>query len=325
MPDPPKPRRMARPRWLDFRVIGGVLLLVSSVVVGVRVISASSRTSPVWVAAHDLAAGTVLASGDVVAAQVNLGERGESYLDASSPLAGRMLNRSVRGGELVPVSVVEPVGDGRVVSIAVMPERMAPDVAHGSVIDLYLTSGRTALSGGEVRTWLLQSGVTVQSVTAPASGGLSAATSSRYQVALMLSPLDADALVRDLAAGEPVVVLRTGAAADSGYGSSIGAAPPGPAPPAGMSTEDSSRPDAVAAAGPGSSSPAPALEGAAAQSESAGAQASDPSDARGSGPAGAAQSESAGARASDPSGAASSDQSAARPSDVTRPPAPEGG
>lgn len=209
--DAPTPRRMHRPRWLDVRVIGGVLLLIAAVVVGARVIGASSRTTPVWAVAHDLAAGTVLRSGDLVEADVNLGDRGAEYLDASATIDGRMLNRTVHAGELLPASAVGPIGDGRIVSVAVAPDRMAPGVQHGSVIDLYLTSGGQG-SGDQATTRLLQGAVTVQSVTAPASGGLSAATSNSYQVALLLSPPQADALVRALPAGDPMVVLRTSGA-----------------------------------------------------------------------------------------------------------------
>jgi hypothetical protein len=207
---------MGRPRWLDVRVIGGVLLLVASIVIGAKVVGASARTSPVWVAAHDLAAGTVLTAGDLAQADVNLGDRGDLYLDASSSLAGRLLGRALRAGELVPVSAVGPVGDARIVSVSVQPARMPPGVQHGSVIDLYLTAGSTSLGGADVSTRLLQSGITVQSVVAPASGGLSGATSSEYQVALLLSPDRADALVRALPTGEPMVVLRSDGSTDAG-------------------------------------------------------------------------------------------------------------
>lgn len=209
MTEPPTPRRMGRPRWLDVRVLGGVLLLIASIVVGAKVVGASARTSPVWVAAQDLAAGTILAPDDLVKADVNLGDRGTLYLDASSSLAGRLLHRALRAGELIPVSAVGPVGDARIVSVSVAPERMPPGVHHGSVIDLYLTSGSSSLGGSDVSTRLLQSAITVQSVAEPASGGLSGATSSEYRIALLLSPDEADALVRALPTGEPMVVLRS--------------------------------------------------------------------------------------------------------------------
>jgi hypothetical protein len=220
--DSPKPRRMNRPRWLDARVVGGVLLLVASVIIGARVIGASSHTSPVWAAARDLAAGTVLQAGDLVAVDVNLGESTSGYLGAGSVPAGGVLSRPVGSGELLPAAAVGSVGDGRIVAVGVTPDRMPPDVRHGSVIDLYLTTGGSGLTGNDAQTRLLLAGVTVQSVASPASGGLSGATSSRYQVALLLPPADADAVVRALPTGEPMVVLQTDRGGSLGAGSAAG-------------------------------------------------------------------------------------------------------
>lgn len=204
-----RPRRMGRPRWLDPRVIGGLLLVVGSVVIGVRIVGASSHTTAVWASTGDLAAGTVLAAGDLTEVDVNLGDASGSYLAAAAAPVGRVLNRPIAQGDLVPAAALGAVGDGRVVAIAVTADRMAPGVTHGSVVDVYLISGGSTVSGSAAVTSLIKAGVAVQSVTAPASGGLSGATSSRYQVALLLSPVDADQMVRSLPTGEPMVVLQT--------------------------------------------------------------------------------------------------------------------
>lgn len=209
---PPTPRRLARPRWLDIRVLAGVVLVVVSVAVGAKVIGSASRTSPVWAAAVDLEAGTVLKTEDLVVADVNLGGQGSAYIDVSSQLVGVVINRAIRQGELMPASVLGEIGDSRVVSVVVSPERLAPGIRHGSTVDLYLIIGRAAVLGEEVSTELVQAGVTVQDVVAPASGGLSGAVSSRYQVALLLSPADADALVHRLPQGEPLMVLHVSGA-----------------------------------------------------------------------------------------------------------------
>jgi hypothetical protein len=204
---------MAKPRWLDVRVIGGILVLVASIAVGTKVIGAASRTSPIWAIAHDLAAGTVLTSTDLVAQDVNLGVTATAYLDAAADLTGRVLNRPLQAGELVPAAALAEVGDSRVLSVTVSADHLAPGVTHGSVADLYLITGRAGLVGGQVDTRLLRGGVTIQSVTAPSSGGLSGAVSGGYQVALLLAAGDADALVRELPLGEPVIVLHAGGAA----------------------------------------------------------------------------------------------------------------
>lgn len=210
--DAATPRRIGRPRWLDIRVIGGLVLLVAAVVIGARVIGASSHTSPVWAANKDLAAGTVLTSTDLVAVEVNLAGDAVHYLAAGADVrgvVGASLAIPVQAGELVPASAVRPTAPGRIVVISVTPDRMPPGVGHGSVIDLYLTVGGGS-STTVARTELISAGITVQSVTAPASGGLSGATSNTYQIAVLVSADVADTLIKTLPKGSALVSLRTG-------------------------------------------------------------------------------------------------------------------
>jgi hypothetical protein len=208
----PVPRRTSRPRWLDARVIGGVLLVVAAVVIGARVVGASSHTTPVWAASRNLAAGTVLTAADLTAVEVNLAGNAAHYLAAgggTTGVVGASLGTGVAAGELVPVSAVQPTQAGKVVVIGVTPDRMPPGVTHGSVIDLYLTSGGATTSSTAVTT-LISAGLVVQSVLAPASGGLSGATSNRYQIAVLASAATADSLVKTLPKGDAIVVLVNG-------------------------------------------------------------------------------------------------------------------
>ncbi len=209
-PPSPAPRRLARPRWVNARVIAGILILVAAVVVGAKVIGSSTRTSPVWAAGRDLAAGTVIGSGDMVSVEVNLGDTAALYLSPSAATPeGMTVAQPLRAGELVTASALERPGTGRVVAISVQPDDIPPGVAHGSTIDLYLTTGGDAAGEGGT-TELIGRDLTVQSVTPPASGGLSGATSNRYQISVLLPAKDADALVRLLPTGEPIVVLVSG-------------------------------------------------------------------------------------------------------------------
>ena len=211
MPAAPAPRRLARPKWLNLRVVGGVLLVVAAVVIGARVIGASSHTASVWVADRDLAVGTVLAPGDLAVAEVNLGGNRQFYLspDAAPPV-GRTVISPLAAGELLAVSAVQDTGSGRIVAIGVSPDNMPPGVDHGSTIDLYLTTGGAAGAEARASTELIGRDLTVQAVLAPASGGLSGATSNRYQLSVLLPADTADKLVRILPTGDPIVVLVSG-------------------------------------------------------------------------------------------------------------------
>lgn len=211
MPPAPSPRRLSRPRWLNVRVVGGILLVIAAVVVGARVIGGSARTIGVWAADRNLAAGTVLTAEDLSTAEVNLGDNADLYITsaAESPI-GLTVVTPLHAGELLAASAVEESASGRVVAVGVEPNNMPPGVGHGSIIDLYLTTGGAAGTGGTPTTERIGKDITVQSVIAPATGGLSGATSNRYQVSVMLPAADADKLVRTLPNGEPIVVLVSG-------------------------------------------------------------------------------------------------------------------
>lgn len=211
MPPAPVPRRLARPRWFNVRVVGGLVLVIAAVLIGARVMAAGSQTAPVWAAERDLAAGTVLGAGDLAAVEVNLGANVAAYLTpGSSSPEGLTLVAPLAAGELLASSAVEPAGSGRVIAIPVAPENMPPGVDHGSTIDLYLTTEAVPGSGRPATTELVGRDLTVQAVAAPASGGLSGATSNRYQLSVLLPAEVADRLVRVLPTGQAVVVLVSG-------------------------------------------------------------------------------------------------------------------
>ena len=122
---------MARPKWLNVRVVGGILLVIAAVVLGARVIGASSQTTAVWAAERNLAGGTVLGAGDLTAVEVNLGDNAGLYLPAgsASPVGMTMVS-PMAAGELLPASAVGevrlPVGWWRSAS---SPDNMPPGVA----------------------------------------------------------------------------------------------------------------------------------------------------------------------------------------------------
>jgi hypothetical protein len=207
----PSPRRMNRPRWLDIRVVGGLLLVVGAVVLGAKVVGSADRTDPVWAVTHSLATGTVLTAGDLQIVRVNLQDTGNRYLSAADDtkvVVGMALNRPVEAGDLLPVAAVAPVDDKRTIVFAVDPSSMPPNISHGSKVDIYLSVAKGAGAGPD--TSLIAGDVTVQSSTAPNSGGLSAASTQNFQVSVQLPPQDADRMVKLLPTGHVMLTVRTG-------------------------------------------------------------------------------------------------------------------
>ncbi|MFQ1001597.1 SAF domain-containing protein [Modestobacter sp. SSW1-42] len=231
VPAGPSPRRVRPPRWLDLRLVLGVLLVLGSVLIGARVVSAADATVPVWSAAGDLAAGTVLAEDDLVAVSVRLDDAAGSYLATSTRPGGRVLARAVRAGELLPRSVLEGATGEVQLALPVQAGYVPPALAHGQLVDVYAVAdpavGAGAATGGDVD--LVLSGVAVQAVTGRGEGVLStSATTLQVVVAV-----EADEVPRVLTAigGRGLVVVVRGSVDDAttaAEAAAEGAAPVGP-------------------------------------------------------------------------------------------------
>jgi flagella basal body P-ring formation protein FlgA len=102
----PTATRLTRARWLDARLLIGLLLVLLSVVIGAKVVADADQRVQVWSVTHDLGADTPLSGDDLQAASVNLDDATGRYLAASEDLDGLVLTRPVGRGELLPVTAV---------------------------------------------------------------------------------------------------------------------------------------------------------------------------------------------------------------------------
>lgn len=226
----PTARRVRPPRWLDLRLVLGVLLVLGSVLVGARVVTAADATVPVWSAADDLAAGTVLSDADLVPVAVRLDDVADAYLATSTRPAGRVLARAVRGGELLPRSVLEEPGDLVQLALPVQAGYVPPGLDRGQVVDVYAVAdpvvGGSAPTGGGVD--VVVSGAPVQAVTGRGDGVLSTATST-VQVVVAVAAEDAADVLASIRGRGLVVVVRNSVEAVAGSSGAVaGAVPAGP-------------------------------------------------------------------------------------------------
>lgn len=217
-PGGPVPRRVRPPRWLDLRLVLGVLLVLGSVLLGARVVTAADATVPVWSAAGDLAAGTVLAEGDLAVVSVRLDDVAGQYLATSTRPAGRVLGRAVRAGELVPRSALEEATGLVQLALPVQAGYVPPSLTRGQVVDVYAVAdpavGATATGGG---VDLVVSAAPVQAVTGRGDGVLSTATTT-VQVVLAVPADDADDVLGAIGGRGLVVVVRDSVDADRAVG-----------------------------------------------------------------------------------------------------------
>ena len=277
------PRRIRPPRWLDLRLVLGVLLVLGSVLLGARVVAAADATVPVWSAAGDLAAGTVLTAGDLVAVDVRLDDVAGAYLATSTRPEGRTLARAVRNGELLPRTPLEEPAELVQLALPVQAGYVPPGLDRGQVVDVYAVAdpaaGATATGDGSVA--LVVAAAPVQAVSGRTEGVLSTATTT-VQVVVSV-PVDQAPVVLEAIGGRPLVVVvhgsvdvaagvaptpsarptATSSPASSSAPSVPSRAPVPPAPPAAPATPPAARttpPAADPAAPPAASSATPSGE-----------------------------------------------------------------
>jgi hypothetical protein len=203
-PASPKANRLATPGWLDTRLVLGVLLVLTSVVVGARVLSSADRSQTVWATTHDLAPGTQLTDGDLTRMRVRLFGHSENYVRGTGPApTGYFLRRGVGAGELLPFNALTPPGidlSFRFLTVPVARGHLPPDLASGAQVDVYVTpqskAGATAATTAPPRVVLRN--VTV--LQRRQRGGLSASNDDE-PVVLRVRPGDVTLLLAAMSEG----------------------------------------------------------------------------------------------------------------------------
>ncbi|MGB9378840.1 MAG: SAF domain-containing protein, partial [Mycobacteriales bacterium] len=165
----PPARRIRRTSWLDLRVVTGVVLVLASVFLGARVVSAADASVRVWAVSRDLAAGTTLAADDLRPVRVRLVTDADRYVRASAALTGRTLTRSVGAGELLPRSALTSSPQGRLISLPVPLMHAPAALRRGQLIDVFATTKSATGNAGSTTERVL-AGVPVQEVRPPSSG-----------------------------------------------------------------------------------------------------------------------------------------------------------
>ena len=142
-PGSPRATRLATPGWLDGRLVLGVLLVLVSVVVGARVLSAADRSTLVYAVNKDLAAGSVLQEGDLVPVRVRLFDSAERYIAAGTQVpTGYVVRRAIESGELLPLAALsrpEQDVDFRLVTVPVDPGHFPPSLEDDQQVDVWVT------------------------------------------------------------------------------------------------------------------------------------------------------------------------------------------
>ncbi|SDQ08789.1 hypothetical protein [Quadrisphaera sp. DSM 44207] len=133
--------RLALPSWRDPRLVVGVLLVLTSVLLGSWVVSSADRTRPVWAAAGTLAPGEAVERGALTVVQARVDAGMDGYLTADEDLAPDLVAlRTVAAGELVPRSAVGAAADLRRRPVGLPTDEALPvGLVAGSQVDVWVS------------------------------------------------------------------------------------------------------------------------------------------------------------------------------------------
>jgi hypothetical protein len=210
----PAAARLRRARWLDPRLVGGVVLVLLSVVVGAKLLADADERVRVWSVTRDLGADSRLAADDLAVRSVRLEDAATRYVSADQDLEGLVLTRAVGDGELLPVGAVARQGTGDQRRVVVQVDRIgAGGLTKGRVVDVYAV--REATSGqAPTPPELVLSGVTVAE-DVKAGGGAFGGSGSKAGVALLVDGDEVANLIDAMAHGDVYVAQVPNGAAST--------------------------------------------------------------------------------------------------------------
>lgn len=215
MVDVAQARRVGRPAWINLRTVLGLLLFSAALLGGNRLLAAGAETDEVWVAAGDLAEGTVLGPGNVETAEVKLPERvSAGYASAATSVYGEVIARPLRAGEIVATGWLARSTDpsaARSITIPVEAEHaVGGALQSGDRVDVLVTFDPENV---RARTVLLARAVEVLDVVE--TGGLAFGENALVGLTLGVTPEQAPRLAFAVRTGVVDVARVDGPASGS--------------------------------------------------------------------------------------------------------------
>ena len=204
--DVPMAPRLRRPSWRDPRLLIGLVLLLTSVAVGARVVALADHTVPMYAARTTLPTGTPLTAEVLKVVRLRLAGTDAGYLDARRSLpAGQVVVRTVGAGEVVPLASIASAAELQFRPVSIPIDGAAPaGLAAGGLVDLWASvKRRDAVGGGYEEPQRIARTVEVFDVRSPGTG-LSASRTATVDVLL---PDEGLAPVLDALANQARVVV----------------------------------------------------------------------------------------------------------------------
>ena len=201
----PRAARLARPRWLDLRLVVGILIVLVSVVLGARLVATVDDTYEVWSVGSDLGARTTLTADDLVPVAVSLGDGARRYLSASTSPIGRVLARPLARGELIPLAALLDAGGADLRRVVIEVDRVSTSgLRRGKIVDVYAVPAADPGDESPAPPRLVVGAVTVAAVSGEA--GALAASGRTSGITLLLDSATVPTLLAAEEEGRIVLV-----------------------------------------------------------------------------------------------------------------------
>jgi flagella basal body P-ring formation protein FlgA len=127
------------------RILTGIILLVSSIVIANTFLKASGKVDYVWRTTTPLAPGSVISESDLKPAAVSMREQLSSYISTKQTIIGTMVVREVGENELLPINAIsndEFALKFRDVPLTLEITDIPLDLSRGQIVDIYSLPNR---------------------------------------------------------------------------------------------------------------------------------------------------------------------------------------
>lgn len=165
--------RLRKPRWKDPRLIVGIVLVVASVLMGAVLVSRLSETTSVLIARSAVVPGDPLASADLVAVDLRLGDQTDHYVGNLDAIPdGAVATHAIQVGELVPMSAVGQSAEVPLRPVVIpVDAAVAESVVPGATVELWHTAPGTD-DGTEAQAQMLVPDAVVRRIDEGSSLGM---------------------------------------------------------------------------------------------------------------------------------------------------------
>lgn len=198
---PPAPSRR---RYVDARLLVGLVLVVASVTAVVGIVAATDEGVDVLAAPRLLTVGEMLAADDFELRRVALGVEGHGYLmPGDVPAEGVVVTRTVGAGELVPRAAVgDQRGPSATTVVVTLSTALGATVRPGDSLDLW---SAPALDGGRFGPPTVIASGTQLVRTVTAEGMVAASEAGRVE--LLVPRRDVARILHALANGDALSAI----------------------------------------------------------------------------------------------------------------------